>query len=512
MLRPSHAVDSKNSIDASSLASRRNVLGAGLGLAAAAQASALPMQGPIAGGGPMLRDEIVMLLHHATQGITTSELSRARDMGYDAWLAEQLNPASIDDADCDARLQALPGLAMTGQELFDTYSGGNGMTPQLLGELRSSAIIRSIYSKRQLFERMVEFWTDHFNIYQNEDQTQSMLKVVDDREVIRANALGTFPDLLMASARSASMSYYLDNYASTGNNINENYARELMELHTLGVDGPYTEVDIVEVARCLTGWAFLPPQSGNFGEFEFFQSHHDNGPKTVLGQSIPPGGGINDGISVIDMLASHPSTAEFISRKMISWLLRSDPDQATVNRIKAIYLATGGDIKAMVEEILQPQTLYEANPWQNPKLKRPFHLMVGLMRQTGANLQFPQGLIDGLQIMGQAPFDWHAPDGYSDRIEAWGGAVLSRWSLASYMLANQIPGVVVTPGNVAAMLTDVPQSRAALALDQILCGGQMSLRDRSLLQDYVDAQSQWNLFVAREVIALAASTPSYQIY
>jgi hypothetical protein len=114
--------------------------------------------------------------------------------------------------------------------------------------------------------------------------------------------------------------------------------------------------------------------------------------------------------------------------------------------------------------------------------------------------------------MGQAPFDWHAPDGYSDRIEAWGGAVLSRWSLASYMLANQIPGVVVTPGNVAAMLTDVPQSRAALALDQILCGGQMSLRDRSLLQDYVDAQSQWNLFVAREVIALAASTPSYQIY
>lgn len=516
MVKHSSVTDSGTSLSSARTspcgASRRTVLGAGLGIAAVAQGAAYALQGPFQAGGPILRDELVMLLHHATQGITTTELTRARGLGYDAWLTEQLNPSAIADTECDALLAGLPGLAMTGQELWSTYGPPNNNTPQLLRELKTGALVRSIYSKRQLFERMVEFWTDHFNVYQNEDQVQRMLKVVDDREVIRANALGTFRDLLMASARSSAMSYYLDNYASTGNNINENYSRELMELHTLGVDGPYTEVDIVEVARCLTGWTFRQPQSGNFGNFVFFQNSHDNGAKTVLGQSIPAGGGINDGIAVIDMLASHPSTAEFISRKMISWLLRSDPEQSMVDHIKAIFLATGGDIKAMVEEILQPETLLEANPWRNPKLKRPFHLMVGLMRQTGAAFQFPQGLIDGLQIMGHGPYDWHAPDGYSDKIGAWGGGVLSRWTLASAMLLNQVPGVIVTHSHISTMIGGVPRSRVALALDQLLCGGQMSQRDRSLLQDYVDTLPQWGLGPAREVIALAASTPSYQTY
>jgi hypothetical protein len=510
MPEPLHAADQQKTSLPSELASRRTVLGAGLGVAAAAQG--FSMQGPLAGGGPMIQDDLVMLLHHATQGITVPELARARSLGYSAWLNEQLEPALIDDLDCDQRLQNLPSLTMTGQELWVTYGPPNNLTPQLLGELRGAALIRSIFSKRQVFERLVEFWTDHFNIYQNEDEKQRMLKVVDDREVIRANALGSFRDLLLASARSASMSYYLDNYASTANSINENYARELLELHTLGVDGPYTETDVVEVARCLTGWAFLPPASGNAGEFVFKPGQHDNGAKVVLGTVIPAGGGESDGITVMDLLASHPVTAEFISRKMISWFLRVDPEQQTVDRIKAVYLATGGDIKSMLREILQPDVLLEANPWGNPKCKRPFHLLVGLIRQTGADVLAVQGMNQVLQTMGHAPFDWHAPDGYNDRIGAWGGAVLNRWSLASALLEGHVQGVVISQAHVAAMLQGVPPSQVVAALDTLLCAGQMSIADRTLLQSYVDSLPQWGFAAAREVIALAASTPSYQTY
>ena len=497
--------------------SRRSVMGGMMGLGAASLtlgSGAAKGQGKN-GAPPMVRDELVTLMHHATQGFTLDELARAEAMGYGAWLDEQLDPASIDDSAMDQILAGLPNLPLSAQEIWNINGPPNNTTAGLLRELRSATILRSMMSKRQLYERLVEFWSDHFNILQNEDSLQRILKMVDDRTAVRANVLtaqGTFHDLLLANAQGASMSYYLDNYASKAGSINENYARELMELHTLGVSGPYTETDVTEVARCFTGWAFLPPQSGSLGDFVFIPNRHDNGAKTVLGQTIPAGGGINDGLTVLSILATHPSTVRRISRKLASWLLRVDPPSSVMLRVENAYRSTGGNIRAMVSAILQPETFLEAAPWKEPKLKRPFHLLVSLLRQTEPQFSNMVGVINALAAMGHAPHDWHTPDGAPDRIESWGGDVLNRWTLASYLLSNQLPGVTVPNSSIGMILGGVPQSQVVRRLDQVLCGGTMRSEDRDLLQSYVDGLSSWNVTSAREAIALAASSPSYQLY
>jgi uncharacterized protein (DUF1800 family) len=497
--------------------SRRTVVCGMVGLGAASLTAARAMA---KGHGrhespPMVHDELVTLMHHATQGFTLDELARAEAMGYDAWIDEQLNPASIDDSAMDQILATFPNLALSAQDIWNANGPPTNTTASLLRELRSGTILRSMMSKRQLYERLVEFWSDHFNILQNEDSLQRILKMVDDRTAVRANVLapsGTFHDLLLANAQGASMSYYLDNYASQAGSINENYARELMELHTLGVSGPYTETDVTEVTRCFTGWAFMPAQSGNLGDFLFIPSRHDNGQKTVLGQTIPAGGGLNDGLTVLSILANHPSTVRRISRKLASWLLGVDPPSAVMHRVETTYLSTGGNIEAMVRAILQPETFKEAAPWNNPKLKRPFHLLISLLRQTGAQVTDPVGVISALAAMGHAPHDWHTPDGAPDRIQAWGGDVLNRWALASYLLSNQLPGVTVPNSSIGLILGGIPQSQVTRRLDQVLCGGTMRGEDREIVQSYVDGIASWNVTTAREAIALAASSPSYQLY
>jgi uncharacterized protein (DUF1800 family) len=183
-----------------------------------------------------------------------------------------------------------------------------------------------------------------------------------------------------------------------------------------------------------------------------------------------------------------------------------------VNQISAIFSSTGGNIKTMVRAILQPGFLLQANPWRNPKLKRPFHLLAGLLRQLGADPSNPLTLNQALQAMGHAPYDWHAPDGYSDRIEAWGGGVLSRWSLVSRLLEDGFAGVTVGPTEINHLLGGVPRPQVARTLDLLLMGGHMAIKDRMLLQEHVNVMPQWGLAEAREAIALAASSPSYQIY
>ena len=499
--------------------SRRSLLGIGLASAAATMTARPSTAAPqrtripgIPGTGPGLRDDLVTLIHHATQGFTIQELEQASALGYSAWLDRQLDPASIPDTELDQRLLDLPSIAMTGQELWNTYGPPVNATGMVAFELRMAAILRSVYSKRQLFERMVEFWTDHFNIYQTEDNYQRMLKSVDDRTVIRKHALGTFPELLRASARSGSMSWYLDNYASSAGSINENYAREVMELHTLSVDGPYFETDIVEVARCFTGWSLQEPGTGYAGEFIFYPSHHDTGSKTVLDNKIPAGGGISDGEYVLDLLAHHPSTAGFISRKMISWLLRVDPPQSLVDQIATVFLTTGGDIAQMVRSILDPAFMAEANPWAHRKAKRPFHFIVGLLRQTGGNMSLSGGVDYALKAMGHTSFGWHTPDGYPDTIEDWGGGVLPRWSVASALLSGHINGVDISQSAILNIIGDTPRDEVARRLDAILCGGTMTHDDRDGLQTYINTLPSWTIADMREIIALAASTPSYATY
>jgi len=452
---------------------------------------------------------LLKLVDRTSFGFTRAAYDDAAAMGYNAYLESQLDHLSIDDSDVEARLAGYDTLSMTSEQIYVTY-GEMLVVPVL--QLMESTILRSVYSKRQLHERMVEFWTDHFNI-DILDGFCSTLKTADDRDVIRQHALGTFPDLLNASAHSACMLFYLDNYANTVGHAQENYARELMELHTMGVNGGYTQQDVEEVARCLTGWAFVQRvdlPTPNFGDFIFRSGQHDNQPKTVLGQTIHnPGDGLHDGLDVLDLLAYHPSTARFIAKKLCTRFLGYNPPEDVVEMTKDTYLATGGDIKEMLRVILQPTVL---NYLLTPKFKRPFHHVASILRATDAEISLARFLVDYLLVMGQAPFFWSAPNGYPDQLNDWANSLLPRWQFASALFDNFIPGVTVDE---AALLQseggNVPGGQAG-AINRILTGGRMTTKEVSLLQDFYDGVPPGYPSELQDAFGLAASLPSTQWY
>ncbi len=462
-----------------------------------------------AGLDPVRRDDILALVHRATFGYTTDEHTRATTMGFNGWRDEQLDPASIDDTELDTALAALPSLAMDAATLLSTYPPGMNGDVVVATQLQAARVLRAVYSKRQLFERVVEFWTDHFNIF-GLDGAQRYLKTVDDREVIRTHALGRFRDLLGASAKSGAMLLYLDNATSVSGAPNENYSRELMELHTLGSDGGYTEVDVAEVARCLTGWTIFPVGTSNAAEFRFDSLSHDNKAKTVLGQFIPAGGGQQDGETVLDILAAHPATAARIAAKLCTYFLGYGVPTATVDRVAARFLVTDGDIKETLKEVLSIVSFAEINVSIELKLRRPLHLAAGAVRSTGAILSSTQGLTESMRLMGQLPFGWPAPNGYPDSLGAWGSNLLPRWTFASELLNGQVDGVEVPVAALQALFGGAPPARRAEALSGRLTGGRMSLSDVRQVQAFLDAQPGINATVAREAVALALSLPSTQ--
>jgi uncharacterized protein (DUF1800 family) len=347
---------------------------------------------------------------------------------------------------------------------------------------------------------MVEFWTNHFSIAIDK---VNGLKVVDDREVIRKHALGKFPDMLRASAYSPAMIVYLDTYGNYVGAPNQNYARELMELHTLGVDGGYTQQDVVEVARCFTGWSYnyFPP---NRGEFVFQLAEHDRGAKTVLGHTIPAGGGLEDGDRVLDILTNHPSTMRFIAKKMCRWLLSYDPSDSLVEDVAAIYQLTGGDIKLMIDIILQPRNLLSAPP----KLKRPFHLATSVLRACNATVTDWVAAWQYLYALGQVPFNWIPPNGYPDAVNFWSGLLLPRWDFVFSLFNDEITGASV---DTAAWQNLGSAGRIVDRLSLNLFGGQMPKQDMSALLAFLEADPA-DASRVRDAVALALVTPAFQWY
>ncbi len=357
------------------------------------------------------------LLNRAAYGPRPGQATEIATLGLTAYVEQQLQPDTIaEDAVLTLRLGSIadaltpdPGL------LFDEDDR------QIVAALRQSAILRAVYSKRQLQERMVEFWTDHFNIYAFKGQGPQ-LKVVNDHEAVRTHALGRFRDLLGASARSAAMLGYLDNTANVKGVPNENYARELMELHTLGVHGGYTQADVKEVARCLTGWT--SEKHWHRGRFLFDRDAHDTGMKHVLGETIS-GGGVTDGERVLDILAAHPATARHLASKLCRHFL-GKASARQVAGLAGVYLATRGDIKAMLRFLLTASNLQDAPPI----LKRPFDYAVSALRALNADTDGGAGVQDHLARMGQPLFAWPMPDGFPDTTDAWTGTLIPRWNFA----------------------------------------------------------------------------------
>jgi hypothetical protein len=383
------------------------------------------------------RHPIAHLLNRAAYGPRPGQNEEVERVGRPAWLEQQLNYERIKDGGLNLRLRRYDSLKMKPRDLLSFRDGDDKQ--YLRDELAAMTLLRAVFSGRQLYEVMVGFWSDHFSVYHYKGDV-AMLKTVDDRAVIRKHALGAFGDLLRASAHSPAMLVYLDNARNEKSHPNENYAREIMELHTLGVDGGYTERDIQEVARCFTGWSV----SGH-GEFEFKEDWHDEGEKTVLGHTIPAGGGKADGDRVLDILLAHPSTPRFVCSKLARRLVADDPPENIVGACVATWRETGGDIRALLRTVFNHPE-FDTAP---PKLKRPLELLISLLRATGGQYDGDPGLIRRLDQMGQRPFAWPTPDGYADTAVEWSGNMLGRWNLALDAFAGKLPGVTMEIGALA---------------------------------------------------------------
>lgn len=438
------------------------------------------------------------LVRRVTMGATSADMAKATQMGWQGYLNYQLNYTRINDDACETVVQSrYPLMFQTSDQLGQLTDQGTVNT-----QLRESTIYRAAFSQRQLYQRMVEFWTDHFN--QDLDKV-GYLYVADLRDVIRKNALGRFPDMVKASAHSASMMAYLDQNASRNTAPNQNYARELLELHTVGVDNGYTQTDVAEFSRVLTGWTIQ-----GRGNFIFNPAIHDRTAKTVMGVTIPAApatqgaAGIQEGESIIDMLVAHPETAKFISWKMLKWLLDPEPTPAQVDTVAAVYRATGGDIKSMIRVILN-ETWLAAAPM---KLKRPYHYLVSALRAANPTVVSMSPMIGQLNNLGHQLFAWDTPDGYPDKVEYWAGNIVPRWSFAS-TLANlnstttiQFDTTPYRAGSTAAAID---------MIDQNFFGGEMPSVTRTALLTYAGTTAL-NDARTRELISLALSANAFQWY
>jgi uncharacterized protein (DUF1800 family) len=411
------------------------------------------------------------------------------------------------------RDRLLADLPADQREFFLAMSGPVGVIDS---ELQQSKLLRAVYGERQLQEVMTDFWFNHFNIYLNKDSDQYLVTAYE-RDVIRAHALGKFKDLLVATAQSPAMLFYLDNWLSMGPKspqavaankgkpgqaagLNENYGRELMELHTLGVNGGYTQHDVTEVARVLTGWTIQPLEQG--AAFQFDAKKHEPGEKVVLGQTIPENG-INEGMQVLDILAHHPSTAKFICRKLAMRFVADDPPAALVDRMAQKFLATDGDIREVLRVMFKSPEFWLAKSYR-AKVKTPFEFAVSSLRATGTDLNNAGPLVGVLNRMGMPLYQMVPPTGYSMTASTWmnSEALIDRMNFALDLSNGKVGGTNFDVGRLLALGTltsrgfpraspaDTESGRgqetALLLLENALLNGEVSATTQKAIRRQLD--------------------------
>jgi uncharacterized protein (DUF1800 family) len=329
--------------------------------------------------------------------------------------------------------------------------------------LAQAKVYRAIESDRQLEEVLADFWYNHFNVDAGKGNARRLITTYD-REVIRPHVMGKFRDLLEATANSPAMMLYLDNSESKAGGLNENYARELMELHTLGVNGGYSQLDIIEVARCFTGWTTVNTDVGNArfvvaggtpAGFRYEDSLHDKGAKTVLGVTIPAGGGKEDGEKVLDILAKHPSTARFISRELAQRFVADDPPAALIESMAKTFRDTDGDIRAVLSTLFDSPEFFSEGAYR-AKLKTPFEMIVSAVRATGAKVDDAAPLVSQISSLGQPLYRKLEPTGYSNVGSAWlsSAALMGRMNFALDLAQNKMDGVQVDSAKFSAVPTE----------------------------------------------------------
>ncbi len=468
---------------------------------------------PYAEAGLSERQAAAFLLDRLAYGPLPGEVDEVVAMGLERWIEDQLRGEQADAA-LNSRLAGLDAYQRDLRSLVATYrppksilreaiavgrlpdtatladdgviaalaayrdeNGMRGMS-DLRSQLITQKIFRARYGSNQLREVLTDFWFNHFNV--DARGSEELILTLDfEREAIRPNVLGRFRDLLGATARHPAMLEYLDNKSSRAaegvmtaagsradqGGINENYARELMELHTLGVEGGYSQEDVVEVARAFTGWTTFgtnpntarrdPMERRNNsranrdgrvqeGNFSFRPNWHDAEPKTILGMEMPAGRGIEDGEAVLDFLAGHEATAQFIARKLAIRFVADEPEDALVDRLADVFTESDGDIPAVIRALVNDVAFWQAAEGPT-KVKTPFEYVATTLRATSANVQSVRGLASRLSDMGEAVYHCGPPTGFPDKAPAWvnAGALLNRMNFGLHLALGAIRGVDV---------------------------------------------------------------------
>lgn len=566
-------------------------------------------------------EKILHVLNRLGYGARPGDVEKVRQMGVEKYIELQLNPEKIDDQAVDTRLKGLNTLSMTSQELVRAYpqpkllnegkkaklnedapnsdnkndnkaarlekkrdrlgideSEIMGKPGEILMQLTQQQILRSIYSDRQLNEVMVDFWTNHFNIFWAK-QADKYLLTEYIQEVIRPNAMGNFGEILKATAHSPAMLVYLDNWLSVDPNanqklqnqreqlrerlqemkerrnqgnlnnnrqrpfgegrlgsrrnqlpdsmpnqsanaqrplptenpklagqgknrgLNENYARELMELHTLGVDGGYTQKDVTEVARCLTGWTIR--RIGDEGtEFFFNERMHDNGEKIVLGQKIS-GGSQQDGEKVLELLIKHPSTAKFIATKLTRRFVSDNPPKSLVDKVASNFTKTNGDIKSMLRTIFTSPEFFERENYQS-KVKSPLGLVVSALRTVDAETNVGLQIMGALNKMGQPLFLCQPPTGYGDTADKWvnTASLIERLNFGIALSENKIIGTT----------TSLLRNNSVNSVEQLIelvIKGKVDEPTRRALEQELNGQS-FTIEKSSKLMGLLLGSPEFQ--
>ncbi len=468
------------------------------------------------------REAAEHLLSRLSFGAKPGEVEKILSLGLEKWVQKQLEQ-SLPDTELEKRLSGYDALTLDNETIVNTYLNAgqvvrmmqkNGtlskdsmakleradyrkdlvklmqekglkLPQELNRQLVAQKLIRAVYSENQLQELMTDFWFNHFNVSVTKGQSQPYV-LAYERDAIRPHTLGKFESLLKATAQHPAMLYYLDN-ASSGSDknemnqrikkmapansklkraagLNENYAREVMELHTLGVDGGYVQADVTEVARALTGWTVRPMMKDGYGgrlsklqqsrlgknmattegDFLFLAARHDQGEKTVLGKKYTSNGGLNEGLEVLHQLASHPSTARFICKKIATRFVSDTPSVALVTAMADVFAQSGGDIKQTMIAMLNSREFWKKEVLRS-KIKSPFELVVSAIRATNADLRYTNQLNDWCARMGQKIYSYAAPTGFPDKASFWvnTGSLLNRMNFGLAIGAQRIPGVAV---------------------------------------------------------------------
>jgi len=476
--------------------------------------TAAPPSTPPPQGALPAPDAAYLQLRRISYGVTQPELAATR-MDLNGALEQQLRYQELDDSQLEAAItQRFPNARRTPQALRDGFPANQ---QSVVADLISATLLRRFYSPRQLFETVVEMWGDHFNVHIR-NGIGPILQPAYDFETLRPNAMGRFRDLLGATARSPAMLFYLDNFLNLQSAPNENYARELMELHTLGVDGGFTEDDVKEVARCFTGWTL----DFRTGAFRYAPVLHDNGEKQVLGTVIPAGGGEADGERVLDLLADHPATANHVASRICRRFLADQPASEDVRAVAAAFAGSDGDIPtALRAAFARPafRTLADT------KTTRPVEFLGQLVRtltraDTVPNDNGIRLLFGMLDVLGQVPFFWAPPDGYPDESSYWRSTsgLLNRWRIALGLVTLPDAGafeIEATVGSADTLAEALDQAAAQLVVRPLADSDRGHMIDLLVAESGVAADAPQSPATMRAlaplIVALLASAPYLQL-